>query len=123
MIFISILILIFILLIFYEIFINIYKPTVIEGLDTYTDYSSGDTSTNAMILAQQNAGNIAYLKQQVDDLLTLKTTVNDLTDEVSTMTTQISDLAQQQADYATSLVGDSTIDVSGTSYDTTTTTS
>jgi len=117
---IKLLIIIFSLLIFYEIYLAFNKKQI-EGLEneSYQDYNISDSSTDAMILAQQNAGNIAFLKQQVDDLLSLKSSVEDLTSEVDTMSTQINDLAQQQADYATSLVGDSTVDVTGTTYETT----
>ena len=82
----------------------------------YQDYSSSDSATNSMILAQQNAGNIEFLKQQIDSLLPLIAQVNTLNTEVDTMTTQINDLAQQQEEYAAELVGTTTPQITGADY-------
>ena len=131
----NILIVIFIFLISYQIYLEMTKQYLIEGMDTattdsstvvYKDYGSSDSATNALILAQQNAGNIEFLKQQIDSLLPLKAQVDNLNYEVETIPTQINDLAQQQADYATELAGSTPPQITGTDYtsttDTTTTT-
>jgi hypothetical protein len=68
-----------------------------EGMDSYEPY---DTDNNALILAQQNAGNIDYLKTRVDDLDTLRPQVNDLTSAVSSLQDQVSGIVQGQNDYA-----------------------
>jgi uncharacterized protein YoxC len=126
----SLLIIFFAFLICYQLYIEISKSYLIEGMTTtddsskisYKDYNSSDSATNALILAQQNAGNISFLKTQVDDLQALKSQVDTLNSEVATMSTQLSDLAQQQADYATSLVGSSPTTITGTGTETDTTT-
>ena len=76
----------------------IYNEHEFEGMDnnistststqtsTQTPTSTSTTSssyqpydqTNALILAQQNAGNILFLKQQIDDLYGLKNQIKDL---------------------------------------------
>ena len=86
-----------------------------EGLDN-PEYKEYDTKGpgGANILAEQNAGNIAYLKQRVDELAGIKTTVDDLSQQVNQHSTQIQGLVQQQADYATQLAGDSPPTVTGT---------
>ena len=93
-------------------------PTTTTSSSTlaYQDYGSSDAATNAMILAQQNAGNIEFLKQQIDSLLPLIAQVNTLNTEVDTMTTQINDLAQQQEEYAAELVGTTPPQITGADY-------
>ena len=128
----TILIILFSVLISYQLYLELSKSSLIEGMESdttttdtllqYKDYSSSDSATNALILAQQNAGNIAYLKSQVDQLLTLQSQVDNLNSEVETMSTQLNDLAQQQADYATSLAGSTPTTITGTDTSTATTT-
>ena len=74
------LIIFFVILIFYQIFLAhvISKINIIEGMDTqssqttqqYQPYDMNNPN-NAFILAQQNAGNIQVLKQQMDSVLNL----------------------------------------------------
>ena len=60
---INLLIIIFIILITYQIFLAHFSNSIIEGLEDYKDYDTNDPN-NVMILAQQNAGNIEVLKQE-----------------------------------------------------------
>ena len=90
---------------------------VVEGMDSgssasYTDYNTTNPN-DAMILAQQNAGNIAYLKQRMDELMDLKGTVLDVCGNVVQLNEQVQGLVQQQANTATQLVGDKPVEVSG----------
>ena len=74
---------------------------LIEGMEnTYKEYS-GDP----MILAQQNAGNIEYLKSRVNDLSNLKGDVDTMKQDIQTMQIQVDGLVQQQADMAVELSG------------------
>jgi methyl-accepting chemotaxis protein len=127
MFFINLLIIIFSFLTVYQVYLEISKSNLnlIEGITnnnsttnsnsiSYKDYGSSDPSTNALILSQQNAGNIAFLKQQVDGLDDLKSQVKDLTQEVDTMSTQINQISQQQATYATQIAGSKPVNVTGT---------
>lgn len=125
----SILIIIVLVLILYQIYMECSKPYLLEGLDnnvTYTEYASNNASQDALILAQQNAGNIEFLKQQVDSLLELKTQVDTLTSDVATLSSQVNDLGTQIADFGTAIAGSEPLTVTGTDYtspttDTTTT--
>jgi len=129
MFFINILINIFLFLIIYQLYLEISKTYLIEGLDNpnpnlnnesinnnsnYKDYGNSDSATNALILSQQNAGNISFLKQRVDELESLKSQVKDLTELVNTMSTQIDQLTEQQATYAAIIAGSSPVEISGT---------
>ena len=120
----TILIIIVSFLLFYQFYIEYSKPYLLEGLDnnvTYQEYASNNTSQDALILAQQNAGNIEFLKQQIDSLLGLKTQVDTLSNQMDTMSSQLNDLGQQIADYGTAVAGSEPVTVSGTDYTTTST--
>ena len=90
--------------------------TTTEGSPTsqanYQPYNLNDPN-NALILAQQNAGNIDYLKGRVDELYGIKKDVDDLKMNVSSMQTQIDGLVQQQADYATEIAGSQPPEING----------
>ena len=92
------LIVLFIVIIIYQLFLGNYSYK--EGFDNtgYKSYNTNDPN-NAMILAQQNAGNIEVLKKQIDDLTGLKQIVTDLSGNVTTLQTQVNSLVQSQADY------------------------
>jgi hypothetical protein len=104
----------FIFLIGYQIFLALLdKNNLVEGLEneTTTDPNS------ALILSQQNAGNIEVLKGRVDELdgaKGLKSRVDTMQQNIDSMQTQIDGLVQQQADYATDLAGDEPIVITGT---------
>ena len=134
----NILIIFFIFLILYQI---ILATKVIEGLVNETDqgnkvnilmneYQPYDVNNpqNALILAQQNAGNISYLKQRIDSLQSsgLDKHVQDLSGNVDTLQTQVYGLIQSQQEYATKLTGGTPPNITGTGAspdDTNTTTS
>ena len=87
-----------------------------EGLDEYKDYDTNDPN-NALILAQQNAGNISVLKTRVDTLDGINDKVTNLQSQVDEMSSQINDLVQQQADFGQDLAGDTPADITGTSLE------
>jgi predicted PurR-regulated permease PerM len=95
---INLLIIIFIILIIYQIFLAHFSNSIIEGLDNYKDYDTTDPN-NVMILAQQNAGNIEVIKQQFDKMSGLKQRIDDISGNMDTLTKQVDDLAQSQQDY------------------------
>jgi flagellar biosynthesis chaperone FliJ len=84
----------------------------------YKPYNVNDPN-NALILAQQNAGNIEVLKGRVDNLDGIKTRVDDMQQNISSMQTQLDGLVQQQSDYAQQLAGDTPPDITGTESQTT----
>ena len=95
---INLLIIIFIVLIIYQIFLAHFSDSIIEGLENYKDYDTNDPN-NVMILAQQNAGNIEVLKQEFEKISGLKQEVDDISGNMVNLTKQVDDLVQAQQDY------------------------
>ena len=95
---INFLIILFIILIIYQIFLAHFSYGIIEGLDNYKEYDTSDPN-NVMILAQQNAGNIEVLKQQFDKISGLKQHIEDMSGNIDNLTQQVNDLVQSQQDY------------------------
>ena len=108
----NILIVFFIILIFFQI---ILANHLVEGLETGESYQSYDTNNpaNALILAQQNAGNIEYLKGRIQDVQGMNKQVQDLSGNVVTLQDQVTGLVTAQQQYATQMTGGSTPDISG----------
>ena len=96
------LIILFASIILYKILSFIFFGKIIEGMtDEYQEYDKNDP----LILAQQNAGNIDYLKSRMDELNGVKNDVNEVKQSMQTMQIQIDELVQQQADMAVELSG------------------
>ena len=101
-------ILFFLLLIAYQL---ILANHVKEGLknnktsdNKYQPYDMNNPA-NALILAQQNAGNIDYLKQRVDSVQGMYQQVQDLSGNVTVLQKQVNDLVTAQQQYATQMTG------------------
>jgi hypothetical protein len=124
----KILIVFFVVLLCSQMYLAIFnKPTMLEGLENnststsasdYKPYNMNDPN-NALILSQQNAGNIEVLKGRIDDLDGVKSTVDNMQQSIDSMQTQIDSLVQQQADYANQMAGSTPVDVTGTDQETT----
>lgn len=84
----------------------------VEGMETQTDYKEYQPN-DALMLAQQNAGNIEYLKQQMGKLDGVQGQVADLSNNLQTLQTQVAGLMQAQQDYATQLTGGSAPAITG----------
>jgi methyl-accepting chemotaxis protein len=110
---INLLIIIFIILISYQIFLAHFSNSIIEGLEDYKDYDTNDPN-NVMILAQQNAGNIEVLKGRIDTLDGLKEKVDNNIQNINSLQTQMEGLVQQQADFAQQIAGSTPPTVTGT---------
>ena len=95
---INLLIIIFIILIIYQIFLAHFSDNLVEGLENYKEYDTNDPN-NVMILAQQNAGNIEVLKQEFEKISGLKQQVDDISGNMVNLTKQVDDLVQAQEDY------------------------
>lgn len=106
----NILILFFIILILYQILL---ANNVIEGLENqYQPYNTNNPN-NALILAQQNAGNISYLKQRLDSIQGLEQEVQDISGNVATLQTQVTGLLETQQQYATQMTGGTPPQITG----------
>jgi hypothetical protein len=124
-----VLIMLFILLISYQMYVSFTSNTntLIEGLENatkppsmvieYIPYNLGDPN-NSLILSQQNAGNIEVLKGRIDNLDGIKNKVDDMQQNINSMQVQMDGLVQQQADYAQELVGDTPPEITGTAEET-----
>ena len=108
----NILIVFFIMLICFQI---ILANHLVEGLETGESYQSYDTNNpaNALILAQQNAGNIEYLKGRIQDVQGMNKQVQDLSGNVRTLQEQVSGLVTAQQQYATQMTGGAAPEISG----------
>jgi hypothetical protein len=108
----NVLIIFFIFLIVYQIILANYN--IVEGLKNnnsnkvYKDYPP-----NALILSQQNAGNIEYLKKKMDDLQNMNTVVNDLSGNVASLQQQVNGLVSAQQQMVTQMTGGSPPDITG----------
>ena len=123
---INILILFFIILIVCQIFLAMSNTSIIEGLTGFptppnNPQSSSSTSSpyqpynssNALILAQQNAGNIEVLKQQLDGLMTLNQEVQDISGNVAALQAQVTGIIQAQQQYAQQMTPNTTPTITG----------
>ena len=122
---INLLILFFLIIIIYQIILAC-NNSIIEGLtassSTYQPYDTNNPQ-NALILSQQNAGNIEVLKQQLDGLTGLKPEVQDISGNVVKLQSQVSQLIAAQQQYANKLTGGSPPTVTGTGSSTATSSS
>ena len=107
----NLMIVISILLIINQIFLAYFS--CVEGLDNYQNYDLNNPN-NALILAQQNAGNITFLKGRVDELANVNKEVYDISLNVAQLNSQMEEIVKQQASAASSLVGTTPPQVSGT---------
>jgi hypothetical protein len=112
----NLLIIFFIVLIIYQIFLAYFNNIITEGYENKDDYKPYDTNNpeNALILAQQNAGNIIVIKGQLDNMLGINQQVQDLSGNVANLQQQVTDLVQAQNDYANQMTGGTEPEISGT---------
>ena len=110
----NILILFFILLIISQLFL---ANNFIEGIENNKSYSSYDNNNpaNTLILAQKNAGNIEYLKGQIEDIqsMSINKQLKDLNNDVKTLQEQVSGLVSAQKQYANQMTGGTVPNISG----------
>ena len=88
--------------------------TILEGITNqqYQPYNTNDPN-NALILAQQNAGNITVLKEQLDKLNGLNSEVQDISANVVQLQQQVTQLVSAQQNYASQMTGGTTPNISG----------
>ncbi|MDA9072300.1 hypothetical protein N9K75_00340 [bacterium] len=79
---------------------------------TYKPYDTGNPA-NALILAQQNAGNIGYINERIDNIQNMSKQIVDLSNNVQDLQTQMNGLASSQQQYATQLTGGSAPTITG----------
>ncbi len=119
------LIVFFVFLITYQLFLA-WNPTIMEGLTNNdgkpksVDYKPYDMNNpnNALILGQQNAGNIEFLKGRINEVDGVNTRLDGLEQNMDSMQEQIDALVQQQASFANDINGGEPIDISDEPEDT-----
>lgn len=103
---------------------NNSQNSIKEGLDSskdniniYNNYDKNSMSStdNALMLAQQNAGNIEYLKQQISKITTLDKEVQDMSGNLVTLNEQMIALVNQQTQAASQLAGNKPLETTGLS--------
>jgi peptidoglycan hydrolase CwlO-like protein len=110
---INLLIIIFILLITYQIFLAHFSNSIIEGLKDYQEYDTKNPD-NVMILVQQNSGNIEVLRKQFDNISGLNQEVQDISGNVANLTKQVDDLVKAQEDYLAEKLPEEPPEITGT---------
>ena len=123
-----ILILLFTLLIIYQLFLEnnpMMNYMIIEGLEDNTSSSSSSVSyqtydtnspENVLILAQKNAGNIEYLRERIDGTQAkdVNKQIQDLTTAVQTLQDQVNGLISSQQSYTDQMTGGTPPVITGT---------
>lgn len=110
---------IFFLFLMYQLYIHM-TTTIMEGLENEEDdneeeeatYIEYDTSKSS-ILEQQNAGNIAYLKQRFADIQPNLDNCSKMQIQLDNLQTQFDDMATAQQEYTSTMVGDEPPDITG----------
>jgi hypothetical protein len=108
------------LIILYQLYQSVFVNSLKEGLDSKSEYKNYDSkclspNESAFMLAQQNAGNIEYLKQQISKITDLDKEVRDMSGNLVTLNEQMIALVNQQTQAASQLVGDKPISTTGLS--------
>jgi len=132
------LIVFFISLFIYQIILAFYPSSIIEGMESNnktkdksknSDKSYGtmyeEYPTDPLILGKLNAGNIQYLKGQIDTITTNTNDINQMQSNIDQLQQQVSDLSTQMNQLSQSLISSESPDTSSvagysedTSYDT-----
>lgn len=99
----------FIMLILYQL---VLAYSVVEGMENDQTYKEYDPD-NVMILAQQNAGNIKVLKQQIEGVMGLEKQVIDLSNNVVNLQQQVDGIIMAQQSYAQQNIPSEPADISG----------
>ena len=118
------LIVFFVSLFIYQIILAFYPNSLIEGMETNSkdkDNTTGTTyknyQTDPLILGKLNAGNIEYLKSQVDTLSSNTTDINQMETTINSLQDQVNDLSTQFSQLSQSMISSDPPDISGvTSY-------
>ncbi len=84
-----------------------------EDDDDFKKYDTNDPN-NALILAQQNAGNIMSLEQKIETQQAFVQRLDDLENTVENQQTQLDGLVEQQAQYAQDISASEPVEITGT---------
>jgi len=105
------LIIFFVCLILYQVFLA--NMSFMEGLENNNGPESDSCSSS--VLAYKNSGAIQNLQDQVNKLMGLDKTVQDISGNVTVLNQQVASLVKQQAEAATQLAGNKPLQTTGLS--------
>ncbi len=114
MVLIYLLIAFFVSLFIYQLILAFY-PNSIEGMenkDTNTKLNYTDYAKDPLILGQQNAGNIEYLKERVTSLSSNSIDIDKIQTNIDALQQQVDDLGKQMADLGENMISSATPDTS-----------
>ena len=117
MLLINVLIVVFITLLIYQILLDYDIVEGLENAGTYKSYDNQNSEDKALILAQQNAGNIEYIKQRMDGVQSMYQQVQDLCGNVYQLQQEVNDLVIAQKEYADEMTGGTAPEISGMTED------
>lgn len=115
------LIIFFLFLIIYQIVCTFYGNAVgiTEEFKLFKKKKSSskdddcNSDCNAAILAQQNAGNIAYLKERMAEVQSMYKELQDLSGNVQNIQSQVNTIVQSQQEYANQTTGGEPPEITG----------
>jgi len=104
-----------------EAFDNVFRPydatnpnNNMNNMNNMNNNNSNiNSQSNAMILAQQNAGNISVLKQEMDSLLGLKLEVKEVKKDITNLQEQMNQMVMAQQQYTTQMTGGKVPNITG----------
>jgi hypothetical protein len=111
---INFLVLFFILLLSYQIYLQIVGESIFEGLENEKSDCDLNDPQNIFNMARLNASDIIILKKRIDDLDYIQQEVNDLSANLVQANTKIDALQQGAAMLGQSVGGTEPITVTGT---------
>jgi len=99
--------------------IELFNNKSYEGFENDNEYKPYNTNdpNNTLILAQQNAGNIEYIKKRLDDYNGMNDKVATLNSRVDSLQEQVNGLMTAQKEYATEIGGDTAPNITGATID------
>lgn len=111
------LIIIFVLMLIFQILFPLREG--LENNDSSKQYQEYDLNSpnSSLILAQQNAGNIEYIKGRLLELDKVKQDVTDINGNLEQLTDNVEQLVQQQSEYSQQQLPSSPPEISGASYE------
>lgn len=119
----NILIVFMIFFFIYSLFMHVFRPHLLEGMTSTDVAEPNPVSSNTtkyepypedpLILAKQNAANIEYLKQRINDVDSVKKDVKQNTDDIANLGKQVNAILESQANQAIKATGGKPMTVTG----------
>ena len=116
MVLIYLLIAFFVSMFLYQLFLAVKNNKLIEGMDNNTsedgDITYKDYAKDPLILGQQNAGNIQFLKQRLDSISTDSSDIDKMQTTIDALQQQVNDLGTQIGELGSNMISSTPPDTS-----------